>query len=436
MLFKKTKPPVNTLAKYTIETEIQSLVDLLGVTHLQRWTTRLPYDPQINVKAARNKLTVEELKERIASIFEVAASTVSIEYGSDEDWSFQTAIARDENGVVCQIRQDLLDDRIRVATHLANCFAASIVFDLRNQNNISADEPWPTEEMLLAWYGFGPMIAESAIRSSTFVVGGSDHWQISRLGTMTATEAGYAMAVLLYLKSSQLPDWANDLTIDAKDALTKGLNYLNKTGDCLVNPQSSSRKWDSRAIQQSVASKFPGSRLAALLYLPAGEILDEQELAWTLHATNDKDQYVRQHAFSLLQYAESNPSVINIVSQGLHDRDVTVQAESIKAAGIHADEIKDLGQQLNRILDHGDSKLAVTVATSLAAGDLADKDSISLILSRIKTSMVKGNGDASSLMVVLEHLVDDPRQTLLEFLDQDEDLRADAELLFPKNETS
>ena len=374
--------------------------------------------------------------ERIATIFEIDPAAVSIEYGDEELWSNQTGIALDDRGIVAQIREDLLDDKVRIATHIVNCFSICLFEESLGITPFSEEDINPIYEMFSVWCGFGPMIAESAIRSSSYVAGGSEHWQMSRLGTMSATEVGYAMAVLHYLQSKPRPEWANGLTIDAKESLSKGLKYLQKTGDCLVNPVASCRQWDQHQIEQATKSKFASQRLLALRCLPANEVLDANELDWTLHATSDKDNHVRLYAFHLLQYAETIPEVTSLVEKGLQDLDVNVQAECIKAAGIHGHEMPGVDHFLKCIFEQGSTQLSVIVAATLTAIGHADQECISLILSRIKTSMVKGHEDASSLMVILEHLVDDPRQTLLEFLGDDEDLRADAELLFPEAEAN
>ncbi len=420
-MFFAPKLPITTYEKVVIETEIQRLMDGFGVEHLRKQRVLFPDDSGLGLQSLSQEQDVVELRNRIAAIFGVDENVVDVEFGEVDDWGFETAIRHDDGRVISQVRKDMLHDRVRVATHLAASCSSHVLRESSHADIVCES----LREYVAMWYGFGPMMADASVRTSQFMNGGWDQWSISRLGLLSAIQLGYAMAVQAYVLGDGLPQWHANLTIDARESMAKGFKYLTKTTDCLVDVENSSLLWDRAQIEQNLTSRFASNRLVALQRFPdSGDTLDETEVVQTLVTINDKDLNVRQRAYQLLEFAPSSTAeVVQAIEYGFDDPDITIRASSLRASGVHGHAIEGLEFRLRRVLKSSDRELMVHAAASMAANELCDDESLKVLLEKLKMSLVRGNGDAPTLISVLRYVHDDCEQLVMAYFEHDEDLQ-------------
>lgn len=425
-MFFGPKLPVSTFEKVSLEMDFQRLLDCFGIANLRERETFLPNDPSLALRSVKEEADVEELKSRIAAIFRVDDSLLGIRFFDDEDSGANPSIQDEDGQFVAHIPSSMLREKVRVASHLATGFAMCICF---------SDEYKSLEmhsELVALWYGFGPITAEASVMTSKYNMDGYDHWSISKHGWLSAIQLGYVMAVREFLLGNLLPDWNKLLVIDAKDSLIKGLKYLNKTGDCLVDDSRSCLQWKENQVDEALRSKFASHRLAALEYFPANnERLNDRENEAMLVATNDKDEHVREGAYRLLEFAPSTtPEVVRAIEIGLDDREVAIQIASIRASSIHGEPLGGLQYFLCKALESGNQEMRVQAATSLAANGLCDDKVLRLLLGELQNCLVRGTEDPMSLISVLGYVHDNPKQLVMEYFEHDEDLRFSVQNLF------
>jgi hypothetical protein len=426
------KLPISTAEKVSIDMGIQLLLDHFGIEHLSSRSNFLPTDQAIGVKLLRDENDVEPLRDRIANIFDLPAQSVDFTFDHASNWSVEPEVSIEDGKVTAQFEKHFLDDPVRVATQLAIGFSTALLRSAIGVSQSNSAVCGELTELVAVWFGLGSFLAESSVKTSQVMIGGVDQWSVSRLGQLTATQTGYAMAVRSYLFEERLPKWHSKLTIDAKESMAKSLKYLKKTGDCLVDENQSCIKWNSSECQLRTRSQFASQRYAALGYFPIdGEVLSDSETVATLRLIEDRDTSVRQRAFQLLEYAPLGlPEVAKAIELGFDDRDLLVRSASIRASALHGDSIDGLRGLLQSVLRENDLELMVDAAASLATNNLCDDEILKLILDKLKRSLVRGAEGSVSLAEVLEFIDDDPKQLVSQYFSSDQDLMNDALALF------
>ncbi len=431
-MFFGTKLPIPTSEKVAIELEFQRLLDHFGIEHLKSQRVFFSDDASLSMQELEAESDVGSLRKRIAAVFGLPENVVDYRFGEANDWSTETGILLEENRFVAQMRRDLLDDKVRVAALLAVCFSAHLLHRTFDVEKLDSETYGMLRELIAIWFGFGPLIAGSAVRTSEAMIAGVDQWQMSRLGVLSAIQAGYVMAIREFILLQRLPNWHTRLTIDAKVSMSKAHKYLQQTGDCLVSESNSCLSWTHAQYCERISSRSASERLAALRYFPANEALDEEELDLVLRSSVDKDVFVRQRAYQLLEFAPAaTPELVRAIEFGLDDRDTMIRAGAIRASGVHGHAIEGLGFLLRRILGGNDQDLMVFAAAAMATNDLCDEESLKLLLDKLKRTLVRGSEDSARLISVLGYIHDNPKQLVMEYLQDQEDLIHAAEHLFP-----
>ncbi len=428
-MFFGTKSPVSTVEKVLLENEFQRLVDRLGSANLSKQSTLLANDPRLDWLGEADSESANRLKCSIASIFEIEDDAVGLEFG-DEESGFVLGNRIEANRVVAQIDHNTLFDNLRLTASVVSACSTKRAIDL---GLVSPEEATGyTIELLSVWYGFGPLKAEAAIRTSHYNEGGWSAWSMSRIGTLSALQLGYVMAIREFVLKGGLPHWHKQLNVDAKSTLAKAVKHFDKTGDFLVDEADSCLSWDEHRCLGEFDSKFASRRLAALMYFPfANDELSNEEIDVVVRATRDKDASVRQRGYELLEFAvESSGGIVRAVEVGMDDSERLVQAAAIRASGIHGIGIANLKDALAIFIDSNDRQLMLPAAVSIAANDLCDVDLTNTILGKVQRSLIRGSDDAPKLIEVLRHVSDDAENLLMNYFQNDVDLRHSvAELL-------
>jgi hypothetical protein len=86
-------------------------------------------------------------------------------------------------------------------------------------------------DLLTVFLGLGIFTANSAFKFNQWTGGGKQGWEAKRLGYLTESMFGYALALFAWARGEDKPQWSKYLEGNVKYYFRSGLKYLEKTGD-------------------------------------------------------------------------------------------------------------------------------------------------------------------------------------------------------------
>lgn len=113
---------------------------------------------------------------------------------------------------------------------------------LLGQGRLYGDEPDNEQvtDLLTVYLGFGVFTANSRVRDRTTRSVASEQWSISRLGYLDQPQVGYALALWARLRGEGNPPWSRHLCADVRAYLKRGLRWLARNGDAVLDPETGS----------------------------------------------------------------------------------------------------------------------------------------------------------------------------------------------------
>lgn len=236
------------------------------------------------------------------------------------------------NGVIrIWLSDSLLPDQEAVIATLAHEVAHDL---LLGAGLLTGEEPDHEQltDLLPVALGMGTFHANTAVKQNAYSSGGMAYWSIRRSGYLTAMTCGYAMGVIEWLRgTTNLPSLAY-LGKDAAVTLKAGLKYLQKTGDCLIDPAYPAHpiaipRWheDTRAT---------ASRCLYALEIGRGHDLSSTEIEAVLTCLNRPEPVIQVAAIKLLEnVVPRSQQISNVILAQLHSPHDPVRECATTAVG-------------------------------------------------------------------------------------------------------
>ena len=89
-------------------------------------------------------------------------------------------------------------------------------------------------DLLTVFLGMGIFTANAAFQFGQWNDAAHHGWQSSRLGYLSQSTFGYALAACAWMRRDDKPPWTPLLSANVKDMFKKTLKYLIKGGDTLL----------------------------------------------------------------------------------------------------------------------------------------------------------------------------------------------------------
>ena len=193
--------PVELDKQRWIESSLRWFTDQFGTSVLSRDTVPPDADFLSGQSYSGSHAQTEELLTRLCELMAVDPATVSLELvdGEAADPRVLTAIAVHE---LCHV---LIQDRA-------------------DRDRADGER---LADLLSVYFGFGVFSTNAAMRFATLNAARNDRYH--RLGYLSSTEWGYALACYSWLRREKEPGWARHLDPGPRVYLEQGLAYLSRT---------------------------------------------------------------------------------------------------------------------------------------------------------------------------------------------------------------
>jgi len=200
--------PVELDKQRWIESSLRWFTDQFGTSVLSRDTVPPDADFVSGKNYSGSHAQIEELLTRLCGLMAVDRAAVSLELADGEaaDPRVLSAIAVHE---LCHVLIQDRADRDRAD---------------RDRDRADGDR---LADLLSVYFGFGVFSTNAAMRFATLNATRNEGYH--RLGYLSSTEWGYALACYSWLRREKEPGWARHLDPGPRVYLEQGLAYLSRT---------------------------------------------------------------------------------------------------------------------------------------------------------------------------------------------------------------
>jgi hypothetical protein len=252
-----------------------------------------------------------------------------------------------------------------------------------------------------------------------------------RHGYLSSRVLGYALALFAWARGECEPGWSDHLRDDARQAMTKGLKYLSKTGDSVFEPTVAldQRRCSVGQSLDRVRAKSPSQRLAALWYLKSHGDFSRSVSAAVQRCLCDSDVAVRRASAALIpKLADPDANLQDDLLDAVRDSDADVRAHAAHAIGEKGFSGPDVELGLEPLLDDTNRNVLISTATTLARMGVSDELVIEKLGKRFKTALVECNyGFAQLLAAPLHQMHGDINEFAESFFAHDAELLQQAQ---------
>lgn len=437
-------PPLPLASKVTCERRFATVGKLLGTQRLiGSHSIVAPQDIDALIADHNAESLLRTLFGFVASRI-LPGKSVDVSWGSEEDMSADgetlhyRLIREDETSPFrIEFHPAMADAPYQLAALIANASAEFLIRSGPLTETVSVG----TFEVLPLFYGFGPVMANAALREHAETLNPTQRWEMSRVGTVSPLEFGYTMA---------LSDWAMDtsyesvrllLRPDAKEGLEKGIRFLSKTLDSCFDQDFLERTPDSSIgfVTSQLESRSDSVQLSTLLNLYASPQVDGDLLPPIARLLGHSELEIQRLATATMGRCETIP-------QPIHD-ELLILAENAPAlvrrtavASLRPgyDNDEQIAETLTELLRRGDAGMAATCVRTLLKYDTFPEHLPESLMSGLSTMVLTvGNDDLSAGVQLLRKIHDDPSQVVMQHFEDDPSARAIFdEILNPEMKTA
>ena len=292
------------------------------------------------------------------------------------------------------------------------------------QNQTDAD--W-LADLAAVYLGLGVHIANAVVSETTQQGGHACHCGPRRIRHLPARMVGYAMALFAHVRGEARPAWKTYLRLDALVAYSRGLTYLQRTGDTLFTAVSAGREKRQIATEellQQLATGSGSARVAALWDLRA-----PRHATGAAHAVSrclhDRLPAIREEAAKTVAMYETQgqqalPSLVEL----LHDAKYSIRAAAAHALGILGSDSTDVLWHLTPLLSDPDPQVIFSSAAAVRRFGQQGEEALPAVLAALRAAMIRGDHPLiDALTHTLFALDPDPTDRVMQFFDDDAELR-------------
>lgn len=431
-------PPLSLTHKVQLERQFRAAAAALGAFTNDIPTVVCPQhiDPVLEQVSEENlpATLFHFFAKRIPLRFKSADDAPTVEWMSvsllnDDGQSQPFQKQLDDNGRVTkfQIDRSLKQFPYRMAS-IAALACAECWFRNQEEPHTEALKNVPFD-VLPVFFGLTPILANAVLYTDDYSTAEMHQFEGSQMGSLTALEHGYLMALAEYCLGIDYSSVAPLLRPDAGKSMKAGLKFLLKTDDTIV-PQdlrSNIRSLFEPPTAEDLASRNESVVLSSLIDLVERRQCSAEISPAVARLLGHSEPEIRKWAAAVLRNADTlNDSQIDDLFASLGDNSVPVRANAILALqpGFSRDE--DVVDRLVDFLGRPERSIVeASVYKLMGYSDLPDRTA-SVLLKGIHTLAVKGAPDSVFPIAksLLEKVCDDPDTLLQERFADDPTLAA------------
>lgn len=244
---------------------------------------------------------------------------------------------------------------------------------------------------------------------------------------LPAHMTGYAAALFAYIRGESRPAWKDSLRLDALVACDRSLRYLHRTNDTLFTVENASRGAEPRtthAILQQLAAGSPSARVAALW-----ELRDPDRAADAAEPVSrclsDRNPAIREEAAkTVAAFGPAAQNAVPALVDLLEDYNSSIRAAAAHALGAIGTSAEDLVVHLTPLLRDPDRSVVLGAAGAIEAIGVPGEEAIPNVLRALRAALIRCDHSLiDSLTQTLYTLDPDPTDRVMEFFDDDHELR-------------
>ena len=423
-------PPLPLASKVGCERRFATVARLLGRHRITSRGVLTPTEIDAIVADCDRDILPRRLFEFIKDRLALPCCSIDVGWGDPDDLTLNGQALHyrfvlDDAGQVTRLglHPEVHDLPYRLAA-VAAVAAVAAAESLIKSESPAESVPQGTFEILPLFFGFGPIMANAALREAVDQRSAVTEmpWERSRVGTLSPLEFGYSMALADWSLGTDHNAVASLLRPDAKEGLQQGLRFLGKTSDCSFEQDFLDRSPDdSLAFRLAQLRNRSGSvQLGALMNLKSAAEINGELVDAVADLLRHREPEIQQLAATILGRCESVPRAI-------HD-ELGILAEdgpgALRRAAISAlrpgfENDGDVVDVLTDILRRCDPATAAVCVNTLLKYNSHPEHLIDALLKSLGSMVSSGTGDLRLGVELLRRIHDDPSFALQEHFTDD-----------------
>ncbi len=420
-------PPLPLTHKVECERRFATVARLLGRRRIPSASVLTPADIDALVADCVHEQLPGRLFAFIGSRFAVSGSSVDVGWSDPDNLtangrSLQYRFECDDAGHVTAI--GLHPEMNALPYQLAAVTAVAAAEYFIKSDSLAESVPQGTFEILPLFFGFGPIMANAALREAVDQVSAVTDipWERSRVGTVSALELGYCMALFDWTFDADYEDIASLLRPDAKEGLGKGLRYLQKTVDCSFEKGFLDRSPGDSVDILSGKLRHNSScmQLGTLMDIHAAGAVDADLVPAVTELLHHREVEIQRYAALIFGQCQNLPRAVHDELAILaEDGPVVLRRAAISALRPGFENDNDLLEIVTGVLRRCDPTTAAACISTLLKYDLHPEHLIDTLLKSIGSMVSSGEGNLQLGVELLRRIHGAPRAALREYFQDD-----------------
>ncbi|HIK92308.1 MAG TPA: hypothetical protein EYG03_10050 [Planctomycetes bacterium] len=413
-------PPLPLASKVECERRFATVARMLGRHRIPSATVIAPHEIDAIVADCDHDNLPARLFAFVESRLALPGQSIDVDWDDTDDLTVngQTLHYRfvfDDAGQVTAIGLHPEVDDLPYRLAAVTAVAAAEYFI--KTESLAESVPKGTFEILPLFFGFGPVMANAALREAADQLSVSTQmpWEKSRVGTLSPLEIGYSMALADWSLDAGFNDVASLLRLDAREGLEKGLRFLRKTVDCSFEQDFLDRSPDnSVGFRMTQLRHDSGSmQLGAMMDLHAADEVDPDLIDTVAELLHHRELEIQRLAALILGQCKS-------VSRAIHDELVIIAEDGpavLRRAAISAlrpgfENDGDLLEVVTDVLRRSDPTTAAACVKMLLKYDSHPEHLIDALLKSLGSMVSSGSGNLQLGVELLQRIHDEPLSAL------------------------
>ncbi|MCP4855965.1 MAG: hypothetical protein GY903_15895 [Fuerstiella sp.] len=420
-------PPLPLASKVECERRFSTVARMLGRHRIPSATVTTPHDIDAIVTDCDRDILPTRLFAFIGSRLALPGRSIDVDWHDPGDLTVNGRalpyrFVLDDAGQVTAIglHPDVDDLPYRLAAVMTVAAAEYFIMTESPAESV----PEGTFEILPLFYGFGPIMANGALREAADQCCGATQmpWERSRMGMLSPLEFGYSMALADWSLDAGFLDVGSVLRLDAREGLEKGHRFLRKTGDCSFEQDFLDRLPDNSVSSRLEQLRHPNGsmQLGAMMDLHAADEVDPGLIDAVAELLHHREVEIQRVAALILGQCQSVPRAIHdelvIIAE---DGPVVLRRAAISALRPGFDNDVDLLEIVTDVLRRCDPTTAAVCVGTLLKYDSHPRHLIDALLKSLGSMVSSGAGNLQLGVKLLQRIHDDPSFALQQHFGDD-----------------
>ncbi len=417
------RPPLEIAEKAWTERQMLWLAEQLGLPRMLAAPVALPEPTFLGDHDEATLESGQRLLTRLCEHLAIAPAPFRLEITREE--CHGDGPPKPPAGVL-QIRPEQLSDPASLAATLAHELVRELLPLDSRRGQSWRDSEW-LNDLAAVYLGLGVLVAHAVVSETSHPSGHSCAAGTRFIRRLPARMVGYALALFVHARGEARPVWRTYLRLDALVAYSRGLTYLQRTGDTLFTAAtagSENREIPTEELLRQLASGSGSARIVALWELRAARHAAEAAPAVT-RCLCDRLPAIREEAAkTVAEYGEFARQSLPYLVELLHDARYSIRAAAAAALGILGNDSVDILQHLAPLLGDPDPHVIFSSAAAVRRFGQQGEAALPAVLAALRSAMIRCDHPLiDALTHTLFALDPDPTDRVMQFFEDDAELR-------------